>query len=203
MLVTIEGPDLSGKTTLFKRLQAEGFPAVYVGSSPSTPELLAVMHHIEAKAAFLWDCLYDPSKLYVSDRSVFVTGRVYGAVRGRPYLVDWRKWLPEVFVLYLDVPIDELERRYAVRGDDTVLVEELALQKLGYESVLPDYRHLRVPYESDALPLLFAAVQTAGLFPPGVRRGCQADALHGGEAAGCSDGVAAPFTAGGQYPDAV
>lgn len=100
-----------------------------------TPEMLPVMHLLEAHQAKLWESLYDPGKLYIVDRSIFVSGRVYSAVYGRPYLVDWCRWRKDVRVLYIQSPVRELRRRLESRGDDCFDARNLERVIAEYERI--------------------------------------------------------------------
>jgi thymidylate kinase len=144
MIVALEGPDCCGKTTLFRALAGRLPEAVFVPSLPQSKELFAVMPAVEARQLALWDCLYDPSKLYVCDRHVAVSALVYDALfcRQAPPIAD--QWFREVRPVYLGVPLDELERRFAGRGDEYVDASMLARTLLLYSEVLKKFRCLRL-----------------------------------------------------------
>lgn len=137
MIVALEGPDLCGKSTLFDALR-EVLVAVYV---PRLPLDLALLPHIaaaEARNEALWRALYDPSKLYISDRHFTVTDAVYSRVYGRPR-VDYSFWLPELCIVYLDAPLDLLLYRYNQRGDDTTDSSVLGALLAAYDDVLDEF----------------------------------------------------------------
>jgi thymidylate kinase len=144
MIVALEGPDCCGKTTLFRAVSGRLPGAVFVPSLPVTRELLTVMPAVEARQLALWEHLYDPSKLYVCDRHVAVSAPVYDALYCRQAPDIAQHWFREVRPVYLGVPLDELERRYALRGDEYVSKTTLARTLLLYSEVLKKFRCLRL-----------------------------------------------------------
>lgn len=115
MIVAIEGPDCSGKTTLFNALVGK-VAACFVPGLPLDPRLLPVMDAVEERQIALWGALYDPAQLYICDRSVFVSGVVYAKLYNRP-VPDVSAWISRVRVLYMCTLPQVLMERYKERGD--------------------------------------------------------------------------------------
>lgn len=138
MIVALEGPDLSGKTTVFRRLLVPG--AVLFPGLPMDPELLPHMAAVERRQEAVWRALYDPARLYVCDRHFAVTATVYSKLYGRER-PDYSRWYPELRVLYLDAPLELLLARHAERGD-------LIARPETYAGVLELYNEVlvRFPY---------------------------------------------------------
>jgi len=141
MIISIEGPDCSGKSTLFDALK-KVLPAHYVRTT-TTPALLAVMSDMETAHLQLWEALYDPSQLYVCDRSLFVSGLVYGKLYGRK-LPDIDGWRSRVHVVYLECLLSELEHRYRSRGDEMFSEHDFRRVLDLYREVLPLFSYIRV-----------------------------------------------------------
>lgn len=117
MIVAIEGPDCCGKTTLWNALRDCVEGAKFVPRMHVTPALFPYMRDLTLRDVGLWEALYDPTQVYICDRSPFFSAKVYDRLYGREPL-DLSKWDDVVRVLYVRVPIEELRRRYAIRGDD-------------------------------------------------------------------------------------
>ena len=143
MILTLEGPDCSGKTTVFNALR-EKHPdlGVYVPSVPVPAALKPFMAQLELRQDLLWQFLHIPDRLYICDRHVSVSAPVYAAVHGRTFLCDTLHWLPYVHIVYFDLPGHELRRRMLVRGDDSVDSSMLAVIQRQYEYVLGEYEGL-------------------------------------------------------------
>ena len=130
MIYALDGPDCCGKSTVFQALRdircsscRPRYPCPQGGLCrralidriafvPSFPE----GYECERTNSGLWEALYDPKRLYVSDRHFSITGAVYSKLYGRPFR-DHKRWRSEVVPVYFDVPVEELRRRHAVRGD--------------------------------------------------------------------------------------
>jgi len=151
VIIALEGPDRCGKTTLFNALKKELRDTAFVPSLPYGKELLPVMQYMEARAEALWRALYDPSRVYVCDRCFAFSNVVYGALYGREQLCDVSGWLPELRILYIDVPLKELERRYAEVGDDMFDAARYKDVLNLYEKFLPEYEHVRLDGTSNEL----------------------------------------------------
>lgn len=141
MLIAIEGPDKSGKSTLFRELRetwaepaSQQFP-VFVPGLPMDKALLPHMHWIEQRQAALWDAVYDEKRVYICDRSVFVSAPVYDQVYNRPLFNLTDEWRQRVRVLYVDCPMRVLLARYA-KEPDTVFDSAL------YERTVAAYWHV-------------------------------------------------------------
>jgi hypothetical protein len=111
MLVALEGPDRVGKTTLFDALQGR-IDAVFVPCIPMAAELMPFVDLLEPRTVALWKALYDPSKLYISDRCPFVSNIVYAQVYGRSPR-SYPDWYEEVSPVYLRAPARVLRARPA------------------------------------------------------------------------------------------
>lgn len=153
MIVSIEGPDKAGKSTLIGELKRRLPPFVRYFQVQLYPALMPHMSLVAKLSLDHWESMYDPQKIYICDRSVFVSGPVYDAIYGREPL-DISKWLPRVFVVYVKTPIDVLRARYAALGDklfDSTNYETILIE---YEKQLANYRHICVDGTKD--PVLLA-----------------------------------------------
>lgn len=111
MIFACEGPDCSGKTTLF-----EALPGAKLKQPTMSPNLFCFMEEVEQVELALWESLYIGQHI-LCDRSLFVSGQVYARLYGRK-LLDVTKWRSHVHVLYLDVSLPVLFQRCEQRGDD-------------------------------------------------------------------------------------
>lgn len=139
MILAIEGPDCSGKTTLFKALK--WMPSyVFVPSLPFDSELKPVMHIVEKRQAAVWKYLYNKRVSYICDRHFSVSSVVYDILYNRP-VFDASEWEPEVRVIYLSVPLEELQKRYSIRGDKHFKADRYEKCLEIYKDVLKGFRH--------------------------------------------------------------
>lgn len=110
MIYVLEGPDRSGKTTLFN--------GIVCCRKLQMPKLSkqAFQHIVEIEAIELsmWNAMYVGQELLL-DRSLFISGRVYAKLYGRNQ-VDASGWHNKITVLYLDAPLSLLLSR--TRTDD-------------------------------------------------------------------------------------
>jgi thymidylate kinase len=143
VIIALEGPDKSGKTTVFHCLQAMRLRAKFVPSVPIHPDLMPVMHHVERRQADLWSLLYDKSKMYVADRHFAVSAPIYDAIFNRPVL-NVSSWIKELFVVYFDVPIPILEQRYRSVGDALFDAKHYAIAKRLYETAIRQFRYVKL-----------------------------------------------------------
>lgn len=144
MILAIEGPDKSGKTTLWRALKAALPSATFVGRLPLPPALFPVMASVELRDSVLWEALYDGSKLYVCDRHLAVSGRVYDAFYGRETLFDWRPWVGRTLVAFLRVDEAVLRERCRTEGDEYCLPDDYPRLCRLYDEVLADFDVLEV-----------------------------------------------------------
>lgn len=136
MIVSIEGPDKSGKTTVFEEVKRRlAGQAVFVPSIHTPKELFPVMPFVERRQSDLWELLYDPMKLYVCDRHVATSGAVYSVVMGRPLMVDLAVWKPRLYMAYIRVPLDELLRRHEAEPDEYLKHDQLSKCVSAYEAL--------------------------------------------------------------------
>lgn len=138
MLIALEGPDRAGKTTVFNRLR-KLIPAHFVPTMHITPALLACMGDVERRQIELWDALYDSDKLYICDRSVFVSAPVYDRLYGRPVTRFAACWYDRTKVLYFDAPAEVLRERHAATGDKLFDASKYELVQGLYKAVLSRY----------------------------------------------------------------
>lgn len=139
MIIALEGPDRCGKTTLFLALQGR-LKAKFVPGLPLHRSLMPVMSHVERRQDALWRMLYEPSRLYVTDRHLSVSSLVYSELYNRDP-VDVRFWYDKVQVLYLDVPTKELERRHKLTGDALFDFANYERVKRCYMKALQNFDH--------------------------------------------------------------
>lgn len=145
MLVSLEGPDRAGKSTLFQALRADHrlVDAVFVPSLPATKNIMAIMGEVEVYAERLWRHLYDPTKLYIVDRHMALSAKVYAQLHGRA-VNEFPYWKMQSWIVYVDVPLSELRRRYAAAKDELFDDELYAKLKYLYEQEVRRYQYFRV-----------------------------------------------------------
>jgi len=137
LLICLEGPDKCGKTSMFNALRGK-VDAVFVPGLPIAKELFPVMYLAELRNVKLWELLYDPSRLYVCDRSPLVTHNAYSMVYGRRF-VHSDLLQRETRIAYFKVPEAELRRRYAAIGDENFDAENYSKLLAAYDHVLRDF----------------------------------------------------------------
>lgn len=150
MIIAIEGPDKSGKTTLLEPL-AKALQATIVRRFSTPPELMAAMPHVEVLYLQLFGELYDPSKIYVCDRSPTLSAQVYSKVFDRPSYIDVAPWLGRQVIVYVKTHVNALMERHAKDGDDVFPVRLYERTVAEYEQRLKEYP---------------AVIQVDGLWPP-------------------------------------
>lgn len=148
MIVAIEGPDLAGKSTFFERLRPLLPHAKFVNRLPAAKELMPHFNLVEERNIALWRALYDPTKLYVCDRHFTVSSPVYDSLYGRPPL-DVSGW--KVFVIYLRPSLDELLRRYELRGDELFDASRFSEALALYDKVVSQYKFILNPMLAEAI----------------------------------------------------
>lgn len=147
MLISLEGPDLSGKTTLFHALQVRLPDAVFVPTLPVTKELFSVMDDFETAVEFLWRRLYSRNTTYVVDRHMTVSSQVYAKFCNRPCRVSaaaLKFWQHETLLFYLDCPVTVLERRFKARGDKLFSSFDYDKLRAIYSEVVRKYNYVRL-----------------------------------------------------------
>ena len=151
MILALEGPDGSGKTTMFRALrdfykQCPGCssPACFNGKLtfvdfPSMgAKLWPFAQQVEDRDVKLFTSLYDPAKTYVTDRFFATTGPVYARAFTRR-VPDYDEWWPKVHVIYLAAPFDILVDRIQLRrAKDAKKAREPVLDKLNL--VIKEYQ---------------------------------------------------------------
>lgn len=138
MILAIEGPDGSGKSTIFRALRAfdEQTPGYFNGKItfvdfPSMgAKLWPFAQQIEDRDVKLFSSLYDASKTYITDRFFATTGPIYARAFDRP-VPNYEVWRPRVHVIYLAAPLDILVDRIQLRRmKDVKKTKEPILDKL-------------------------------------------------------------------------
>lgn len=144
MIVAIEGPDCSGKTTLFKRLFSSGAGrrTCWVPRSETNAETLSCVKSIDRAIEHLWRCLYDRNQQYICDRHFTVSAPVYDELYGRP-AADYSVWYPIVRVVYLDQPLSFLESRHMLRGDEHFDITHYRRVMALYEKHVRNFKFMR------------------------------------------------------------
>lgn len=112
MLIGIEGPDRAGKTTLLEPV-ARALGATLLTRLPTDRGAFAAWDRVEPVYLHLLGQLYDPSRLYVTDRSMTVSGLVYSRVFERPCRFDPAPWVPCELVVYVETPLEVMRARWA------------------------------------------------------------------------------------------
>lgn len=119
MIIAIEGPDGSGKSTVVTHLDRL-FRGAQVIQFRSTPrEYIDCIQVLEPFVFSLFEQMYDPAKVYICDRFFSVSSRVYARMRNevsefeRLALDAWA--LPELHVIYLDQRVEVMLSRLAQR----------------------------------------------------------------------------------------
>ncbi len=144
MIVCIEGPDRSGKTTLLKPLTA-ALGAISITRLETSKESAKHWPWIEPVYLHLLEQMYFPSLTYVTDRSMTVSAQVYAAVFNRPVLFDPAPWRSREVIVYVETPLSVLQQRWQEEGGNEVFPVGMYQRTIDeYERVLKDYRVVRV-----------------------------------------------------------
>lgn len=149
MLIGVEGADRAGKTSLLEPLAQEMRSrflddVVMVTRLPTPKGAFDAWSWVEPVYLHLLQQLYDPSTLYVTDRSMTLSGLVYSTVFERPCRFDPTPWYGREFIVYVEAPLDVLERRWREEGEGVFPVKMYRAVLDEYERRLPSYRHVRV-----------------------------------------------------------
>jgi len=142
-IITIEGPDKCGKSTLFAGLRDIWIGPTFVDPPPYGKSRMSIAAQLAERDLELWETFYEPTKLYVANRHVIVSDAVYSNVYDRPTLrYSWiRKHL---FVVYIEVSCEELRHRCHTCSEDVQSPEQYAIVKEYYKLVLKDFPHIVV-----------------------------------------------------------
>lgn len=143
MIICIEGPDRSGKTTLLLPLAA-ALNATPITRLETSAAAAKAWPYIEPVYLHLLEQLMQPGVTYVTDRSMTVSAQVYAAVFRRPLLFDPTPWWTRELIVYVDTPLDVLRSRHKAEDSSVFPVELYERTIAEYKRVLKDYRTLRV-----------------------------------------------------------
>lgn len=139
MILAIEGPDRAGKTTLFRALQPLLPDARFV---PLPSFSISSADDLTRHNLAIWSAVHEDSRLYVCDRSSFVSSQVYERLRGT-VPPDVSAWRDRVAVVYLAASYGELLCRHRATEDYVGMVDAPRVLEL-YEAELPKWRCLRL-----------------------------------------------------------
>lgn len=155
MILVIEGPDCSGKTSLFEALKPLMPTARFIPGGGHC----VMTRDIELRQMQIFAAMYDPFQTYVCDRFNFVSAPVYAKLYGRE-LLDTSNWRDQVLVVYLDVPIHVLCARNEARGESFDQARYEDVIRL-YHEVLRGFDHVVL---DGILPVGMLASQTLRWF---------------------------------------
>ena len=143
MIVIVEGPDLSGKTTAIEKLGKKfnsGF-TLKNNFKPRTKEESELIYNHYSEILNLvaaWHMLH-PSNLIILDR-FYPSQQVYSILRGKDEMKQWELLDIErrckefnVKLIMLDTPLEELKSRHEHRGDDYIKRGQLEILKERYD----------------------------------------------------------------------
>lgn len=142
-IVAIEGPDKCGKSTLYEKLKALAWlnPPQFVNPASYGKDRMHMAEVLSVRELEMWEALYDPSRLYVCNRHILITDAVYSEMYNRKKLRD--SWLEmHLFVLYIDVPLEELVRRYKESSEDIQDPRRYQEARTLYWKALSNFQHL-------------------------------------------------------------
>lgn len=145
-IVAIEGPDKCGKSTLFQALKQLEWPVPpqFIETPSYGKERMHVAAELSLRELEMWETFYRPDTLYVCNRHVLVTERVYSWLYNRKVLRS--SWLQEeVLVAYLDVPVEELQRRHSLCREEIQDPSKYETVRHIYHRVLERFAHVLVP----------------------------------------------------------
>lgn len=142
MIICIEGPDRSGKSSLlFPLAQRLGIqPITRLETCKTTAKCWP---YIEPIYLHLLEQLIGDRSV-VCDRSMTVSAQVYSRVFDRLCLIDPTPWYERETILYLDTPIDVLQSRARVEGNDVFPLELYERTIDEYQRVLQNYTVIRL-----------------------------------------------------------
>lgn len=137
MIFALEGPDKTGKTTVFSQLMRQhNHLGQYVPALPLPRELMPVMAHVELRSQHLWEHLYVPSQTYITDRFYAISGPVYDKLFGRVCKLNVDRWRYDLVVFRFVVPGDILAERHRRTPDEYIDVSRLEQLELLYDIAL-------------------------------------------------------------------
>lgn len=140
MIVAIEGPDCAGKSSLFGALKGRIAATFFRYPAVSRDDFTERITELEERDLYFWEQLYDPGRLYISDRFTAVSSMAYARMYGRRS-VDCKPWVPELRVLYLRVPAVVLQARLARRGDAIQRPDLCSDAVASYNVVVQEFQH--------------------------------------------------------------
>ena len=139
MIIIIDGPDLSGKTTAINII-SKHFNSGFVLKNSFKPKNKQNSYDIYNQYWTIFSMVKELDMLVILDRS-FPSQAVYSYLRGQGEMrhveiISLDKWCvkQEVKYIYLDTPLEELEKRYDIRGDEHITKEQLATIKSRYDA---------------------------------------------------------------------
>lgn len=143
MILALEGPDCCGKTTMFNALRPLLPSATFVPRRKATSGAMRATDAICRSLDHAWQHLYDPTRLYVTDRFFAISEPVYAMLYEREYST-YTHWGPNLRVVYFNVSHAELCRRYALRGDRFFDAKHYDEVRSHYEAVIGAFTHWSV-----------------------------------------------------------
>lgn len=155
-IITIEGADKSGKSSLFTTLKSQ-LTATFIQLPPYRRERMPIANDLALRDLELWEAFYNPDTLYICDRHVLVSGAVYNYLYQRPQLRP-SELVSEIGVLYLDVNTEELCRRHTLCREDIQAAETYETVKQIYSDLLPHFPY-RVVYEQCSIDYILSAIK--------------------------------------------
>lgn len=153
-IVAIEGPNLSGKSTMVHELLKLYPKFVFVPGLPLRTELLPVMAAAEERSLALWEALYDPRHVYLCDRHPAVSEAVYSQLNHRKSARIDPEWRNRIFLVYLRPSLAELNRRLLARGDAFATPSRLQRELDLYDEVSSDFPWRRIISEANPIQVL-------------------------------------------------
>ena len=135
MIIILEGADLTGKSSVAKRLsELTGIPqtGIWVDLHTPKPAVISVAKTLRLVLSVQkMDIIFDRS---------FMSEYIYGGVLGRetdyiPALIrEWRT-LSDCHLFILTADNEALRKRYAVRGDSYVSLEKIQMINMRYSAL--------------------------------------------------------------------
>ena len=139
MIIIIDGPDLSGKTTAINII-SKYFNDGFVLKNSFKPKNIQSSDAIYNQYWTIFSMCKELDMLVILDRS-FPSQAVYSYLRGKGEMQHYEilsldMWCVkhDVKYIYLDTPVEELERRYDIRGDEHIKKEQLSTIKDRYDA---------------------------------------------------------------------
>ena len=137
MIIIIDGPDLSGKTTAINII-SKHFNSGFVLKNSFKPKNKQSSSAIYSQYWNIFNMVVDQDMLVILDRS-FPSQAVYSYMRGtdemsHKEILALDKWCTDIGVLYiyLDTPLEVLKERFKERGDEHITEDQLEALKIRY-----------------------------------------------------------------------